>query len=325
MATGYGYGKVILFGEHFVVHGKPSIASGISRKTVAELRPAPELGFNIVDKRPGREMGFHIIDKRPAAEGYIKKYEEAQRKSVDLMNKAVWHVDFDRNPVEVILGGDLYCASGVGASAASCVAMARAVNEHFGLDLSAEQINLCGLEGDKAYAGTPSGIDNTCSTYGGLIYFRKNMQGGANTIERIQLGKPLDIIMVSTGITTRTEEAVAGVRERLKQNPEEYGRIFGEAEQIVAKAKDALANGDAEAVGKLMDENHRLLQRIGVSHEKLDYLVDLCRKNHALGAKMTGGGMGGYMVAVFTCPNCQEKAAKACEAEGYMVIRARIG
>lgn len=325
MATGYGYGKVILFGEHFVVHGKPSIASGISRKTMAELRPAPELGVNIVDKRPGREMGFYIIDKRPAAEGYIKKYEEAQRKSVELMNKAVWHVDFDRNPVEVILGGDLYCASGVGASAASCVAMARAVNEHFGLGLSAEQINLCGLEGDKAYAGTPSGIDNTCSTYGGLIYFRKNMQGGANTIERIQLGKPLDIIMVSTGITTRTEEAVAGVRERLKQNPEEYGRIFDGAEQIVAKAKDALANGDAEEVGKLMDENHRLLQRIGVSHEKLDYLVGLCRKNHALGAKMTGGGMGGYMVAVFSCPNCQEKAAKACEAEGYMVIRARIG
>jgi len=312
MAAGHGFGKVILFGEHFVVHGKPSIASGISRKTVAELKPA---------KKPG----FRIIDKRPAAEGYIKKYEESQRKSVELMNKAVWHLDFEKHPVEVTLGGDLYCASGVGASAASCVAMARAVSEHFGLELTAEKINLCGLEGDKAYAGTPSGIDNTCSTYGGLIYFRKNMQGGPNAIERIQLGKPLDIIMVSTGITTRTEEAVAGVRERLKQNPEDYGRIFDEAEQIVNKAKDALAKGNAEQIGRLMDENHRLLQRIGVSHEKLDYLVGLCRKNHALGAKMTGGGMGGYMVAVFSCPNCVEKAAKACEAEGYKVIRARIG
>jgi mevalonate kinase len=312
MASGHGYGKVILFGEHFVVHGKPSIASGISRKTIAELKPA-------------KEPGFHIIDKRPATEGYIKKYEESQRKSVELMNRAVWHLDFEKHPVEVTLGGDLYCASGVGASAASCVAMARAVSEHFGLGLTAEKINLCGLEGDKAYAGTPSGIDNTCSTYGGLIYFRKNMQGGPNTIERIQLGKPLDIIMVSTGITTRTEDAVAGVRERMKQNPEEYNRIFDDAEKIVAKAKDALAKGDAEAVGKLMDQNHRLLQRIGVSHEKLDYLVNLCKKNHALGAKMTGGGLGGYMVAVFSCPNCQEKAALACEREGYMVIRARIG
>jgi len=312
MATGHGFGKVILFGEHFVVHGKPSIASGISRKTVAELKPA-------------KEPGFHITDNRPAAEGYIEKYRESQAKSVEFMNRAVWHLDFNKTPVRVTLGGDLYCASGVGASAASCVAMARAVNEHFSLGLTAEQINHCGLEGDKAYAGTPSGIDNTCSTYGGLIYFRKGIEGKPNTIERIQLGRPLDIIMVSTGITTRTEEAVAGVRERLKQNPEEYGRIFDEAEQIVTKAKDALAKGDAEAVGKLMDENHRLLQRIGVSHEKLDYLVNLCRKNHALGAKMTGGGMGGYMVAVFSCPNCVEKAAKACEAEGYMVIRARVG
>ncbi len=312
MATGHGYGKVILFGEHFVVHGKPSIASGISRKTVAELRPA-------------NKPGFHIIDNRPAAEGYIKKYEESQRKSVELMNKAVWHLDFEKHPVEVTLGGDLYCASGVGASAASCVAMARAVSEHFNLGLTAEHINLCGLEGDKAYAGTPSGIDNTCSTYGGLIYFRKNMQGGPNSIERIQLGKPLDIIMVSTGITTRTEEAVAGVKERMNKNYEEYTRIFDEAEKIVVEAKEALAKGDVEAVGKLMNANHILLQKIGVSHEKLDYLCQLTKKNHALGAKMTGGGMGGYMVAVFSCPNCQEKAAKACEAEGYMVIRARIG
>jgi mevalonate kinase len=203
--------------------------------------------------------------------------------------------------------------------------MARAVSAHFNLELSAEKINLCGLEGDRAYAGTPSGIDNTCSTYGGLIYFRKNMQGGPNSIERIQLGKPLDIIMVSTGITTRTEEAVAGVKERMNRNFEEYTRLFDKAESIVKDAKEALAKGDVEAVGRLMDANHILLQKIGVSHEKLDYLCQLTKKNHALGAKMTGGGMGGYMVAVFTCPNCQEKAALACEKEGYKVIRAKIG
>lgn len=312
MAAGQGFGKVILFGEHFVVHGNPSIASGISRRTVAELRP-------------GTGQGFRIIDNRPAAEGYIKKYEESQRRSVELMNRAVWHLDFDKNPVEVTLGGDLYCASGVGASAASCVAMARAVSEHFKLGLTDEQINLCGLEGDKAYAGTPSGIDNTCSTYGGLIYFRKGQGGRPNTMERMRLGKPLDIIMVSTGVTTRTEEAVARVKAWMAGSPAEAKVVFDEAEALVGRAKDALASGDVETVGKLMDMNHALLQKAGVSHPKLDHLVGLCRKNHAAGAKMTGGGMGGYMVAVFTCPKCQEKAAKACEAEGYMVIRARVG
>jgi mevalonate kinase len=312
MASGHGFGKVILFGEHFVVYGRPTIASGISKKTLAELRP-------------GKKPGFHIIDNRPAAVGYVKKYEESQKKSVELMNTTVWHLDFEKNPVKVTLGGDLYCASGVGASAASCVAMARAVSAHFNLGLDEEQINLCGLEGDKAYAGTPSGIDNTCSTYGGLIYFRKNLEGGKNTMDRMKLGKPLDIIMVATGITTKTEDAVAGVKQRMKQHPDEYARIFDEAEKIVNQAKDALAAGDVELVGRLMDSNHVLLQKIGVSHEKLDYLCELTKKNHALGAKMTGGGMGGYMVAVFSCPKCQEKAALACEKEGYTVIRARIG
>ncbi len=312
MATGHGFGKVILFGEHFVVYGKPSIASGISRKTVAELRP-------------GKEPGFKIIDNRPAATGYIQKYAEAQKKSVELMNAAVWHLDFQKNPIEITLGGDLYCASGVGASAASCVAMARAVSVHFKLNLTEEQINLCGLEGDKAYAGTPSGIDNTCSTYGGLIYFRKGENGAPNTMEKLELGKPLHILMVSTGITTKTEEAVAGLKERMKAEPKKFQKIFDEAESIVEKAKGALARGDAEAVGKLMDRNHELLQMSGVSHEKLDYLVNLCRNNHAIGAKMTGGGMGGYMVALFSCPNCRAKAEKACEADGYKFISAEIG
>ena len=312
MATGHGYGKVILFGEHFVVYGRPTIASGISKKTVAVLKP-------------GSKPGFHITDNRPAAEGYIAKYAKSQTRSVRLMNEAVWHLNFDETPVEVELGGDLYCASGVGASAACCVAMAWAVSEHFKLDLSEEDISQCGLEGDKAYAGTPSGIDNTCSTYGDLIYFRKNMEGGDNTMQRMTLGKPIDILMVSTGITTRTEEAVAGVRERMKNNPDEYAKIFDEAEKLVEEARKALVAGNVELVGKLMDKNHMLLQKIGVSHEKLDYLCELTKKNHALGAKMTGGGMGGYMVAVFSCPNCQEKAAKACEAEGYKVIRAKIG
>ena len=325
MATGHGFGKVILFGEHFVVYGNPTIASGISKRTVAELRPSKELDFGIIDKRPGREMGFYIIDKRPAAEGYIKKYEESQRKSVELMNKAVWHLDFDKTPVEVTLGGDLYCASGVGASAASCVAMARAVSAHFNLNLTEEQINLCGLEGDKAYAGTPSGIDNTCSTYGGLIYFQKNMSGGQNTMDKLALGRPLNILMVSTGITTKTEEAVAGLKKRMGEEPDKFKAIFDEAKTIVMKARDALANGDTETVGKLMDRNHELLQTSGVSHEKLDYLVDLCRKNGAIGTKMTGGGMGGYMVALFSCPNCRAKAEKACEAEGYKYISAEIG
>lgn len=312
MATGHGYGKTILFGEHFVVYGKASIASGISRKTTAELAS-------------GSEPGFKIFDNRDTAEGYKEKYREAQAESVRRMNEAVWHIDFETNPVEVTLAGDLYCASGVGASAASCVAMARAVSEHFDLNLTDEEINLCGLEGDKAYAGNPSGIDNTASTYGGLIFFRKNLEGGPNTMQQLALGKPLNILLVSTGVTTKTSIAVQGVKDRMQADPETYNAIFEEAENLVQLAKIALANGDLEQIGKLMNRNHELLQKIGVSHDKLDYLVELTRKHGAVGSKMTGGGMGGYMVALFADAASAEKAAAFCEAEGYRLMRATIG
>lgn len=312
MAKGIGFGKVILFGEHFVVYGKASIASGISSHTTAELKP-------------GTEPGFKIIDNRHTAEGYKEKYAEAQRESVIRMNTAVWNQDFQNTPVQVTLAGDLYCASGVGASAANCVAMARAVSQHFNLNLTDERINQCGLEGDKAYAGTPSGIDNTCSTYGGLIFFRKNLEGGQNQMDKLALGKPLHILLVSTGVTTKTKIAVDSVRERRGENPKEYDAIFDEAEEIALQAKDALANGDLERVGQLMNYNHELLQKIGVSCKELDYLVDFTRQNGAIGSKMTGGGMGGYMVALFRDAETQESAAIACEAEGFKLMRARIG
>jgi len=310
--SGKGYGKVILFGEHFVVYGSPAIAAGMSNHTLAELKP-------------GTEPGFKIIDNRNTAEGYKEKYAESMRESVIRMNESIWHLDFDKTPVEVTLTGDLYCASGVGASAANCVAMARAVSEHFNLNLTDEQINQCGLEGDKAYAGTPSGIDNTCSTYGGLIFFRKNMEGGPNQMDKLDLGKSLHILLVSTGVTTKTSIAVDGVRERRTQNPKEYETIFDQAKEIVHQAKEALASGDLEKVGQLMNQNHELLQKIGVSCEELDFLVDFTRQNGAIGSKMTGGGMGGYMVALFPDAETQEKAALACEAEGFKLMRARIG
>jgi mevalonate kinase len=294
------------------VYGIPCIASGITKKTTAVLQT-------------GTKPGFEIVDNRPAAKGYKEKYMDTQRASLARMNDKCWHLDFNKTPVRVTLGGDIYCASGVGASAASCVAMARAVSQAFKLNLSDEEINRCGLEGDKAYAGNPSGIDNTCSTYGGLVYFQRNLQkGGKNRIARLKLGQPLDVLMVSTGITTKTEVAVAAVRQRKDANPELYARYFAEAARIADDAKTALERGDLERVGALMAENHALLQKVGVSCAELDRLVSLALQHGAVGAKMTGGGMGGYIVALTPGTELQDKVAAAIEKEGFTVVKARI-
>ena len=305
MTEGYGYGKVILFGEHFVVYGIPAIAAGISRKTVATAER-------------GTAPGVTITDNRPAAPGYKEEYVQQQKDSVERM-KPFLGVDFVKNPFRITLAGDLYCASGIGASAASCVAMARAISGLYNLKLSDEKVNAAALEGDKAYAGNPSGIDNTASTYGGLIYYIKGAP-----LERPKLGKPLSIVMANSGITTQTKTAVDRVRQSRETEPDKYAKLFKEAEALIADARKALEAGDSVTVGRLMKKNHSLLQQMGVSCDKLDNLVAAAEKAGAIGAKMTGGGMGGYMFALVR-PDDQDRIADALMKAGAQhTIKAEI-
>ena len=306
MSEGYGYGKVILFNEHFVVHEIPAIASAIEKKTIA----------NVDDSKT---EGFTLSDDRPETPGYKKEKSSQQKDSLDRIFKAM---KIDEENVRMELSGDLLAASGLGASAASCTAIARALSNHFELGYTDEKINDVAYEGEKGYHGTPSGIDNTASTFGGLIWFKRGKQ---NVIEKLKIKAPVEIVIGNTGLVANTSAAVAGVRERKEKNPKKYEKIFNEAESLVYGAKEALESYDLEKVGKLMDKNHRLLCDIGVSCEELDLLVEIARKNGAIGAKLTGGGLGGNMVALTPGKDMQEKVAKAIEDKGFGVIRTRIG
>jgi len=303
MGIGYGYGKVILFNEHFVVYGIPAIASAIDKKTIAEVK-----------KCEGKD--FIIHDDREATPGYKEEKLEQQKESIIRIKKAMGIDDC----IEIWLHGDLKAASGVGASAASCAAIARAIADEFGLNLSDERINEIAYEGEKAYHGSPSGIDNTCATFGGLVWFIKG-----KGMERLQIEKPVEIVMGDTGIVANTKKAVAGVRERKEKYKEKYEQIFNEAEKLAYEAREALLKMDWEKVGQLMNKNHELLQQIEVSCKELNFLVEIARENGAYGAKMTGGGLGGYMVALTPGEELQEKVAKAIEKEGFYALRTKIG
>jgi mevalonate kinase len=310
MGRGSGFGKAILFNEHFVVHGVPGIVSAIDSAADAEA------------KKGGK--GITVEDKRKGAKGYAEKKKLQQKESIENMLKAM-NVDSQKVSLKIWLGGNLPGFSGIGASAASSVAIARAIAEELGMDLSDEKINEAAYEAEKAYAGNPSGIDNTAATYGGLIWFKKNLGGGANTIERLNIRQPVEIVIGNTGIVANTKAMVAGVAERKKQNPEKYGTLFGQAEDLAFKARNALEAFELRKVGGLMNENHRLLQEIEVSCKELDYLVDLAREQGAFGAKLTGGGGGGCMVALTPGKDLQERVAAAMENEGFKVLRTKIG
>jgi mevalonate kinase len=310
MGRGSGFGKVILFGEHFVVHGVPGIVSAIDSTVDAEVKKIGE--------------GITVKDERKGAKGYTEKKRTQQKESIERMLKTM-RINPEKASLEIWLGGNLPGFSGIGASAASSVAIARAIAEEFEMKLSDEKINEIAYEAEKAYAGTPSGIDNTAATYGGLIWFKRNLSGGPNTIERLRIREPVEIVIGNTGIVADTKEMVAGVAERKKRNPEKYNPLFKQAEELAFTARKALEEFDLRKVGKLMNENHRLLQEIEVSCKELDYLVNLAREQGALGAKLTGGGGGGCMVAMTPRKELQEAVATAMEKEGFKVLRTKIG
>ena len=305
---GMGFGKVILFNEHFVVYGVPAIVSAIGKYTVARAEPfgRPEV---------------KLEDDREATPNYKKDKLKQQKDSLNRILK-VMNIDTSKNGIKITLCGNLYAASGVGASAASCVAIARALSEYFELNLSDEEINNVAYEGEKGYHGTPSGIDNTASTFGGLIWFEKDE---SIAMKKISMLNPIEIVMGNTGKVANTAAAVAGVKKRKEKNPEKYKEIFNRAENIAFLAKRALQENDLKEIGKLMNENHKLLQQIEVSSKELDFLVDVARDNGALGAKLTGGGLGGNMIAFTPGKNLQEEVANAIEKEGFQVVKTIIG
>ncbi len=311
MGFGKGYGKTILFGEHFVIFGFSAIVSALGSSTTANVK--------IIEGK-----GWVVDDQRPETPGYkIKKFDEAQQSIKNVLEYL--KIDTDSQKLEITFAGDLIAASGVGASAAQCTSLARALNDSFNLNLDDEKINEAAYEGEKAYHGTPSGIDNTASTYGGLIWFVKNLSGGKNTMDLLQSPIKMPLIIANSGITASTAEVVADVRRLKDENPNKFEKIFKEYKEIADKAKMALLEGNIATIGNLMNQNHKLLQEITVSGEINDKLVQIALKNGAIGAKMTGTGRGGLVIALAENKEIQEKIAKAIEKEGYDAWKTIIG
>ncbi|VVB98745.1 Mevalonate kinase [uncultured archaeon] len=309
---GIGYGKTILFGEHFVVYGLPAVAAAIADKTIATV----EAG------KSGK--GIEFIDNRPEVLGY----KETKKDEIKAELKAIIEhlkIDTAKTPLKITLTGDLECASGMGASAALASSVARALNEHFKLGFDDERINEIAFIAETAGSGTPSGIDNTCATYGGMIIFEKNLAGGKNKIELLKVKKPLHIVLASTGITQETKNVVAEVKRRKEKEPQKYGRIFSDYRKILNDALVALENGDAEKTGELMYLNQDLLREMSLSCPEIERIILVARENGALGAKLTGTGRGGTVICLAQDAKAQRKIAKAIEAAGFGTHMTKIG
>lgn len=310
MASGTGFGKTILIGDQFVLDEVPAIVSAISFETLTT-----------VERIDGE--GWVLEDNRIEVPGYKEKKKEQQVGSINRILE-VMNFDVKKNPIKITVGGNLLAGSGVGASAASCVSLARALNTEFNLGYSIENINRVAWQGEFPYHGVASGVDNTASTYGGLLRFW--LKDGIQNFERIKTPKPFEIVLCNSGITANTAALDEFIEVQKKDNAELFAARLKTIVSQGAEMKQALEAGDWENVGRIMTENHKLLVDMDMSHEILDYFCKLALENGALGAKVTGGGRGGYMSALTPGKELQDRVASAFEKAGYtLIIKATIG
>jgi mevalonate kinase len=153
----------------------------------------------------------------------------------------------------------------------------------------------------------------------------KNLDAGKNTMENLRSPEKIPLVIANTGITASTTEVVADVRRLKESNPEKFENIFKEYKVLSEKAKSALLESDKSLICKLMNQNHKLLQDITVSSEINDKLVEIALDNGALGAKLTGTGRGGLVIALTKNEKIQEKISKAIKIEGYESWKTMIG
>jgi len=309
MANGTGFGKTILIGDQFVLDEVPAIVSSIPFETVTTVE--------IIDGN-----GWVLEDNRIEVPGYKEKKKEQQARSINRILE-VMNIDVKKTPIKITCGGTLLAGSGVGASAASCVSLARALNEEFKLGYSIEEINRVAWQGEFPYHGVASGVDNTASTYGGLLLFY--LKDGHQHFEKIRTPRSFEIVLANSGVTVNTAALDEFIDQQKKDDPGLFESRLKMINAQVFEMKKALEAGDLETVGSILSRNHKILIEMGMSHETLDYLCKSALERGAFGAKVTGGGRGGYMIALTPGKRLQDTIASVFEKEGYKLIKTTIG
>ena len=294
-------GKVILLGEHSVVYGRHAIAVPVPLNIRVKIEEADE---GVLLMIPSWGVEYHL-DKKPEERQSFEKPAALILEKMKLSNVGM--------KIEVF--SDIPRGMGLGGSAVLAVSIIKALNHHYKMGLSEQEINEMAYESEKIAHGSPSGIDNTIATYGYPLIYRK----GENTLkERLQIKEPLDLVLAfskSEGLTAKT---VAHVRKQWKNNQEMYEGVFDDIDAIVLKGIQAIQNNDLKQLGELMNFNQGLLNTLQVSTPELERMIHVARDAGAFGAKLTGGGGGGAMIAVSDNP---EEIIEAFDNEGFKSIQ----
>lgn len=279
-------GKVILFGEHAVVYGRPAIAVPVTRvraKAIVTANPKAEPG------------SVYIYAQAIGLDAEWRELPSDHPLAVTLQN-TLQALGLSRLPAcNLRISSNIPVASGLGSGAAVAVAIIRAISSFTGHPLSDDKVSAIAYETEKIHHGTPSGIDNSVVTYCRPIYYVRG-----HPIELLRVAQPFSLVIGNTGMTSPTVQTVGAVRRAWQANPDLLEPLFDKIGDIAKKARTYLDGGQIKSLGPLMNSNHQLLRELGLSCPELDRLVEAALEAGALGAKLSGGGVGGNMIALVT-------------------------
>jgi mevalonate kinase len=296
---------LILCGEHAVVYGQPAIALPLPDIRATALVEDAPIGSGITIATPdiGEEWTIGADGSAPHAHplATLVRITLAQIGGAP--------------DVRITLRSAIPIASGMGSGAALGAALVKALAAHLGATLGPDVVARLVYESERFYHGTPSGIDNTVVSYEQAIWFVRSPAGAdppAPQITPITIGQPFTLVVGDTGVRAPTHVTVGGVRERWQRDPARYQALFETIGQLARRIRSQLAEGNLTAVGQALNENQTALAEIGVSSPELERLIDAARGAGALGAKLSGGGGGGIMVAL------TDRAQRAAVAQALL-------
>ncbi|MEP0824869.1 MAG: mevalonate kinase [Nitrososphaera sp.] len=306
--------KVILFGEHFVVYGNPAILASINRRITVSAKKTSSVGKITIRSDIGiageySDTGFKMTN------GGIKAKE-----ALDPLHNAIRNALSSRKTgIDVDISSTVPHGIGLGSSAAACVATVAAVNSLFHKGSSRQEICNIAIESERMIHVNSSGADCYVSTFGGLIQYSK-----ANGFAKIRSRGTLPLVVSSTMVRHSTGDLVARVKRFKERNESLFAALAEQAADICNQARAAITSGDRAKIGELMNENQVILKQIGVSHHKADDLIDICMRAGALGAKITGAGGGGAVIALAADRQDGEKMSARARAAGYESFEVEI-
>jgi mevalonate kinase len=298
--------KVILFGEHAVVYGQPALAVPVSSLRVT-VSVTPAVAPTFAAGEWTRDFPHDI------------RVEQLTDPVLRMAKSTASHLGIEVPPARYEIASQIPVASGLGSGAAVSAAVGRAIAAAAGTSITDDALNALVYEIERIHHGTPSGIDNTVIVYEKPVYFVRG-----KPIEMFSVAIPLNLLIADTGRSALTKESVGDVRKLADTQPDFALPRIAQIGRIVNAARNAISSGNLNAMGQLMADNHTLLRDLTVSSPELDKLVEAALSAGAIGAKLSGGGRGGNMIALISPETEQAVRAALIDAGAVRVIATTV-